>query len=332
MHRAIVESEAREDFNRARKAALFTRVFSLFSRDPQRLLSLQEVRDAIKPYGETYRGMQQIAIDSIVGSEGRYADFNRRFLPRHEYLRNRWQRIDVAHLSDVILPPIKLYEVGGAYFVRDGNHRVSVAKAQGAIAIDAEVISLNTDISLAPDMTPENLKMAVIEHERRAFMQRFEIARILGNDCILLVTATGRYDEIAQHISVHKYYLDRYQKCESAIDRVIRSWYHNVYRPIVSVVESEGVMARFPKRTTTDMYLWIVKHWDELKQRYGSDFPAREAVKDYTSRFGIPWWRRLRAWLGDKRAQRALDTETAPHHATEPPATNDPDRDPPARS
>ena len=331
MRRAIVESEAREDFNRARKAALFTHIFSLFSRDRQRLLSLQEVRNVIKPYGETYRGMRQVAIDSIVGSEGRYADFNRRFLPRHEYLRNRWQNIDIAHLSDVILPPIKLYEVGGAYFVRDGNHRVSVAKAQGAKAIDAEVISLNTDISLDPDMTPENLKMAVIEHERRAFIAQFEISRILGDDCILPVTATGRYDEIVQHISVHKYFLNQYQKSEIPMDRAITSWYRNVYLPISSVIESEGVMARFPKRTVTDMYLWIVKHWDELKQRYGSDFPAREAVKDYTSRFGISWWRRLRAWLGDKHAQRALDIETAPHQATGSPATNHADHNRPAR-
>lgn len=324
MRKALVESEAREDFNRARKAAFFTRVFSLFSRDRQRLLSLQEVRDAVKPYGETYRGMQQVAIDAIVGSEGRYADFNRRFLPRHEYLRHRWQSIDMAHLSDVILPPIKLYEVGGAYFVRDGNHRVSVAKAQGAKEIDAEVVSLNTDILLDPDMTPENLKMAVIEHERCAFMERFEIPRILGNDCVLPVTATGRYDEIVQHINVHKYFLNQYQNSEIPMDQAIKSWYRNVYLPIASVIESEGLMARFPKRTVTDMYLWIVKHWDELKQRYGNDFPARDAVKDYTSRFGMSWWRRFRAWLGDKRAKRALDTETAPHQAAS--RTDDSDR------
>ncbi len=288
----LLESEAREDFNRARVGAVFSEIFSLFSSSRRELLSLQEVKEVIKPRGETYRGMQTVAIDRIVGSEGRYRDFNKSFLPRHEYLRNRWQRVDLAHLTDVILPPIKLYEIGGVYFVRDGNHRVSVAKAQGVIAIDAEVVSLDTEIPLSESMTRRNLENAVIEHERQEFIRRFQLDRIFPDEDFL-VTSTGRYDELAQHIFGHKYYLNEFRTVEIPLEEAILSWYRNVYKPIVDVIRENRLMGRFSGRTVTDLYLWIVKYWDELKSRYGSDFPVQEAVKDYSTRFGKSFFRRL---------------------------------------
>jgi hypothetical protein len=292
----ILQSEAREDFNRARKSAFFTQIFNLFSPSKQELLSLQEVKEALKPRGETYRGMQTVPIDRIVGSEGRYRDFNKQFLPRHEYLRNRWQRVDMAHLTDVILPPITLYEIGGVYFVRDGNHRVSVAKAQGVAAIDAEVVSLDTEIPLHESLTRDNLRKAVIEHERRNFLQHVPIARVLPG-VELNVTATGRYDELTQHIHGHKYFLNEHETVEIPLEHALKSWYENVYQPIVEVIRENNLMHRFPKRTETDLYLWIVKHWDELKQRYGQDFPVRRAAEDYSARFGKGMWRRVREIL-----------------------------------
>jgi len=288
----LIESEAREDFNRARKGAFFSQIFGLFSSSKQELLSLQEVKDVLKPRGETYRGMQTVPIDRIVGSEGRYRDFNRSFLPRHEYLRHRWQRVDMAHLADVILPPIKLYEIGGVYFVRDGNHRVSVAKAQGVISIDAEVVSLDTEIPLRESMTRRNLEDAVIEHERQRFLDRFQLRRILPDEAFT-VTSPGRYDELAQHIFGHKYYLNEYRAVEIPLEEAILSWYRNVYRPIVDVIRDNHLMSRFQGRTVTDLYLWIVKRWDELKAQYGEDFPVQAAAEEYSARFGRGHGRRL---------------------------------------
>jgi hypothetical protein len=281
----LLESEARDDFNRARKTAFFSEILGLFSASKQELLSLQEVKDVLKPRGETYRGMQTVPIERIVGSEGRYRDFNRSFLPRHEYLRHRWQSVDLAHLTDVILPPIKLYEIGGVYFVRDGNHRVSVAKAQGVLAIDAEVVSLDTEIPLTESMTRRNLENAVIEHEREQFLRRFQIERIVPG-VSFTVSSPGRYDELAQHIFGHKYYLNECSAVEIPLEQAIVSWYRNVYRPIVDVIRERGMLSRFPGRTETDLYLWIVKRWDQLKMRYGTDVPVQDVVQDYTSRYG----------------------------------------------
>ena len=88
--------------------------------------------------------MEAVNVDRIVGSEGRYRDFNRHFLPRREFLQSRWVSIDMAHYNDVSLPPVRVYEIGGVYFVRDGNHRVSVARMRGQTMIDAEVTRLDT--------------------------------------------------------------------------------------------------------------------------------------------------------------------------------------------
>jgi hypothetical protein len=137
------DSLAKEDFNRARLRAIFGRALALLRNEKDQLLSLQEVKALLRPESESYRGLRTVPIERIVGSEGRYLDFNRIFLPKREHLRGRWTRVDLAHYQQVHLPPVTLYEIGGVYFVRDGNHRVSVARTQGAEFIDAEVISLS---------------------------------------------------------------------------------------------------------------------------------------------------------------------------------------------
>lgn len=288
----FAENEAREDFNRARMHEVFSGILHLLSPEKQRLLSLDEVKEAVRPQGETYRGMQTVPIDRIVGSEGRYRDFNKRFLPKHERLRGRWTSIDRAHLQDVILPAIRLYEIGGVYFVRDGNHRVSVAKAQGVMAIDAEVTSLDSEIELSENLTRDTLRKAVIDHEKKVFHQRTGFDKIVP-DHKLEFTATGRYDEVLSHIMGHKYYLSLDLEQEVSFAEAAFSWYENVFRPIVDIIEHERLISRFPGRTSADLYMWIVKHWDELKRRYGEEFSMKDAAIDFSSRYGKSFWARL---------------------------------------
>lgn len=104
----------------------------------------------LKPGNETYLGMKTVPVKLIVGSESRYQDFDNRFFQKKMHLKTRWEHIDMAHIQDINLPPITLYELGGLYFVRDGNHRVSVAKAKNVEFIDAEVVSLQSEIHLNP--------------------------------------------------------------------------------------------------------------------------------------------------------------------------------------
>ena len=288
---------ADDDFNRVRTREIFQRLFSALHPTSRQLLSLNEVKEVIRPKGETYKGLDAVQIDHIVGSEGRYRDFNKGFLPRYAYLRGRWTSIDRAHLLDVILPPVRLYEIGGVYFVRDGNHRVSVAKAQGVYAIDAEITSLNAEISIDPSMTQEELRRQVVEYERKEFLTRTKLHQLIP-EAIIRVTEPGRYEEIEQHIFGHKYFMNQNVEREVSFSTAAISWYTNVYRPIASLIRAEKLLSRFPKRTEGDLYLWIVKHWHELKQKYGPEYSLQKAAYDYTNRFGRPrFLKRFAAWL-----------------------------------
>jgi hypothetical protein len=280
-------ARAAEDFNKARNRELFGRILSLLKNETDNLLSLQEVKALLRPSSETYRGLRVVPIEKIVGSEGRYRDFNRYFLPRHNRLKGRWVRVDTAHHQDVVLPPVTLYEIGGVYFVRDGNHRVSVGKLQGVEFIDAEVISLGSQVSLKPGMTREQLREAVIDLEREEFFKQTRLNE-LRPGVRLDFTATGRYDELIRHINGHKYFLNLSENEEITFQEALLSWYDTVYKPIVDLIEEERLLKAFPGRTASDLYVWIVRRWDELKKRYGQTFPLKQAARDYTERYGQP--------------------------------------------
>ena len=304
MGNSFIQHEANSDFSRARNKEALQKVLNLLTPSRQEMLSLREVRDYLRPRGESYRGLQVVALDLIVGSEGRYADFNKRFLPRHEHLRHRWTRVDQAHLTDVNLPPISLYEIGGVYFVRDGNHRVSVARSQGVSNIDAEVVSLDSEIKLDPELTRDGLKKAVVGYEQQRFYSRTRFDKIFP-DYDLQFTATGRYDEVIQHIEGHKYYVNLNYQEEIPFEQAMRSWFANVYQPIVGVIRHQKLVGRFPGRTEADLYVWLVKHWDTLKQQSGGTFSLDQAATDLNSRFGRSFFQQIRDFLRDRREARA---------------------------
>jgi hypothetical protein len=294
---------AAEDFARARARESLTRILSILSSGSDDLLSLQEVKSILKPRSESYVGMKTVPISKIVGSEGRYRDFNRWFLPRHRHLRARWTRVDAAHLENVVLPPVRLYEIGGVYFVRDGNHRVSVARSQGVEFADAEVVSLDTEIELKPGMTRRDLENAVIDYERERFCASTGLAA-LRPDVAIRFTETGRYDDLVVHINCHKYYLNLDKPKEIPFQDALLSWYDTVYMPIVDIIHERRMLSAFPGRTEADLYVWVSRHWDELKRRYDPNYPLIAAAQDFRRRFGKSLLRRV--WGGMRRAALRL--------------------------
>ncbi|MDR1126632.1 MAG: transcriptional regulator [Treponema sp.] len=277
--------QAAEDFDRAKSKAALTRIMNFINTDKDKLLSFNDVKDILKPKNQVYMGIQVIPVRLIVGSEGRYQDFNRFFLPKAEHLRARWERVDQAQLQSINLPPIQLYEIGGAYFVRDGNHRVSVAKSQGVESIDAEVISLSSGIDIKPNQTIDDLKLSLIKYEKTIFYEKTHFAELTG-DNNLDFTATGRYDVIYNHILVHKYFINQGIDEEIPFDSALVSWYKNVYLPIVQIIKTEWIRFDFPGATPGDLYVWIVKHWDFLKKKYGIHYSLSRAARDFTVKYG----------------------------------------------
>jgi hypothetical protein len=135
-----------QDFERARYRAFWRDLLSWLTRKDNNLLSFDQVRQGRPLTKRHYRGLQTVPLNQIVGSEGRYSDFDQAFFPRQTQTKERWLSINQAHYQDVSLPPVELFKMSQVYFVRDGNHRVSVARAHGQEFIDAYVIELDLPV------------------------------------------------------------------------------------------------------------------------------------------------------------------------------------------
>ena len=160
-------SRAKTDFARARSKAFWNRILNFLGGQPATLLSYDEVKEKLRIGGPIYRGVKTVEIKKIVGSLNRYHEFDRAFLPLEDQVADRWQSIDRAFYQDVNLPPVVLYKVGDVYFVVDGHHRVSVAREQGQLDIDAEVRECSTKVNITPDLKTEDLEILGEKVERK---------------------------------------------------------------------------------------------------------------------------------------------------------------------
>lgn len=273
----VIDSHALNDFSRAKRKAKFQGILSTLSWKNNDLMSLYEVTSIIKPKTETYLGMQSIPTAKIIGSEGRYHDFSSAFFPKRDRLKLRWCSIDSAIMKEVILPPISVYSLGGYYFVRDGNHRVSVAKTMGVEFIDAEVVELDSQIPLVPGISMKELRERVVRYERNMFITQYKPSYLPMGDIVF--TTPGSYPEMVNHILVHKYYINQDKDYEISFESAARSWYENVYSPIVTEIRSEHMLAAFPSQSEGDMYMWLVRKWDEYKAKGNKNMTAAEAVR-----------------------------------------------------
>jgi hypothetical protein len=161
------DSDAQSDFARARRARVLSDIARRLRREPGdvgQILPFEEVVEALGRAGQVDRGLQVVPLDAIVGTVDRAADFDRGFRPTTTRLRSRWERIAAAQRRGEPLPPVSLFKVGELYFVRDGHHRVSVAKSLGRADIDAYVTEVQTRLRLGRDLRVSELPLK--DHER----------------------------------------------------------------------------------------------------------------------------------------------------------------------
>ena len=277
------EAQAHVDFERAHNRAFMRKILALLlgRTEEKRLLSFAEVREKIGWGEESYIGMRTVPVHAIVGSVGRYRDFDREFLPVQRATRRRWQSIDQAYYQDITLPPVQLYKVADVYFVTDGNHRVSVAKERGVAYIDAEVIECHPRVPLTPDITAEDLE-AIGEYA--GFLEWSKLDQ-LRPDQDLRFTIPGGYNQLREHISVHRYYLGLERQRPITRAEAVTSWYDNVYTPVAHLIGEDNILAAFPGRTEADLYLWIMDHLYFLKERAGGEVDTEDAASDFVEHF-----------------------------------------------
>ena len=163
-------TDAQFDFSRARRRRALSRLANRLRGEPSDvnlILPFEEVVEALGRRGESSLGLQTIDLDSIVGTVDRGREFDRRFRPTSGSVRARWERIAAAQRRGESMPPIDVYRIGELHFVKDGHHRVSVARALGLDAIDAYVTEVQTAWAPARDITLADLP--VKSHERLFF-------------------------------------------------------------------------------------------------------------------------------------------------------------------
>jgi hypothetical protein len=137
-----LNEQADRDFGRALRKAWLRRLVLRLRGEPashEAPIPFDDVRRSQLAYNRVRRGIRVVDPEKIVGSVGRRRDFDRCFMPLRAAAGERWKRVDLAFHRDKVLPPVSLYKLGDAYFVEDGNHRVSVARYHGVPAVEADV-------------------------------------------------------------------------------------------------------------------------------------------------------------------------------------------------
>jgi hypothetical protein len=285
--------KAAERFEAARRKAFLSEIVAFLSGRRNELLSWEEVKDKLHLRGQHYRGIESVPVDKIVGSVGRYQDFDRAFLPKQDSAASRWMSVARARLSDVGLPPVSLYKVGDAYFVLDGHHRVSVAREQGAHFVDAEVVEAEARVPVTPDLQARDLE---VKGEYTRFLEQTRLDELRPEQRIEL-TICGGYDRLLEHVAVHRYFMGLEQERFIPEDQAVCDWYDSIYLPLVQLVREKGILADFPGRTEADLYIWIMDHQHFLREQYGPEVESETAAEHFAQRYTTRPLRRLWNWI-----------------------------------
>ncbi|HRW11429.1 MAG TPA: hypothetical protein P5121_40300 [Caldilineaceae bacterium] len=260
-----------EKYKRNRTSAQISDLLGLVTGEKTDLVSYDEVAKRLHARQQVEMGSQMVPLDQIVGSVGRYRDFTRTFLPRAGANAERWARLDAAMNSLEGFPPVELFKIGEVYFVRDGNHRVSVARANELTHIEAYV----TEVKIAIPLTISDFERDewLIKAEAADFEEQVNLNQLRPDNNVRF-TEPGRYELLIQHIEVHKYLRDlelgrQGHHCEISWEEAILSWYDTVYLPVTQAIHKSKLLEHFPDRTEADLYLWVVHHRERLAMLYG---------------------------------------------------------------
>ncbi len=202
------------------------------------------------------RGTQCVPLEKIVGSVGRYQDFDGQFRPRQHLPPERFESVKKAMREGRRLPPVKLYQIKDEFYVLDGNHRIAAAKELKHSEIEADIVEF-----IPSKQTLENL----------LYQQRALFSEKTGLPYAITLTEVGQYDHLLRQIQRHQAHLQEEGGGPVPTEEAARDWYETIYRPLAAVIRKGGLLDMFPNRTLDDLYAYISFHqWEEgRKRKYG---------------------------------------------------------------
>jgi nucleotide-binding universal stress UspA family protein/uncharacterized ParB-like nuclease family protein len=267
------------EFRRLRRQAAMQQLLARLSGRSADLLDYNLVVDQLQVVAKEDLGVQEIPLAAIVGSVGRGQDYTRDFLPKKDSDESRWVGIKTAVLEMKGIPPIDVYKIGEVYFVNDGNHRVSVMRHLGAETITAHVTAVQTKMPLTLEDDNDEIAAKVRYLQFRDELQLDEICPSAD----LAMTYTGEYEHLLAQIEAHRQEMQAKSEEPLPFAEVFLDWYEMQYMPVVEMLQKHGVMANFPRRTPTDLYMLVSEHRAELEEALGWDVDTVTAVAHLTA-------------------------------------------------
>ncbi len=271
---------ALRDFQQARKQAVMQQILSRLRGEAAELLCFDEVRQQLRSTGITIKhGLKEIPLDKVVGSVARYDDFTRGFLPKRDTDKERWAGVKAAVNDMVGIPPIEVYQVGDAYFVQDGNHRVSIARRLGTKTISAYVTEIKTRVPLTADDDPNEI---ICKSFYADFLEKTNLDK-LRPETDLLMTFCDQYQVLLDQIEAEHNLLKKNRGLSEDSDlwvKAVTDWYDHVYSPVVHIIRELGVLHRFPERTEADMYVLLSERQAELERDLGWRVEMETGISD----------------------------------------------------
>ena len=262
-------ADSRDDFARARRNAVLSRMAArlrMRDGDIDLLMPFDEVVSALGHRGEQVLGLQQVDLDTIIGSVDRRTGFDRRFRPTSETSRRRFERLAAAARRGEDLPPVDLYRVGEVHFVRDGHHRVAVLRALGRDVVAARVTLVRTAMGADADLRLADLPLK--GHER-LFRERVPLPPRLRERISL--SEPNDWAVLAE--GVEAWGFRRMQEHQQLLDRsaVALAWFQDEFEPVLSMLREAGLHpgsgdqdASVYLRFAEDRYLVLRTHrWDD---------------------------------------------------------------------
>lgn len=218
--------------------------------------SFKHAQEKEAAYDSRIRGVRTIPLDRIVGSVGRYQDFDNRFRLKQQVPSERLQRIKTAMREGHPMPPVKLYQIKNDFYVLDGNHRIAAAKELGHDEILAHIVEF---------IPSEKNLQNVLYRDRAAFADQ---TRLPGE---INLTEIGQYDLLTAQIQEHLTHLREKESPGCSFEEAAQDWYKTIYRPLCTIIRRGRLVLSFPGRSIADLYVYISEHqWhDDRRRRYG---------------------------------------------------------------